>query len=329
MKLFDKMKEIWNKITGKETKSLPDISIEDKQEDTIRTASSFKDEIAFDQNDVLDPRVCRGDKFITNILKSLNANDKILENPVAMREIEKVFTKITEKHDINMNEPTADEIDEVVKAIKESEKKYIEKNPQYEQYAIGIDEKTGEITLYDKPGHVAGSTNDGPYSERKTKFSIEQDKLNKDSWTYKESNAEGAFYNHSMEEFDKDGFDLKKEIVSYNPEAYYSGKQAEEYYDEGYYIDTYTETRNKENPMIASNNQGYYIMDPKNINRFGFSAIGEKDGQTSSLRFDTLEEAKESFNKNEDELKSQIPSSLKNAGIMQDLFDGNEHSIDE
>lgn len=77
MNIFEKIKKIFKSFGNKQ--QLLEGPKEMQEESKVK--SKFNEEIKFDPNDLLDPRVCQGDKLIPNILKSLGANEQIVNNP--------------------------------------------------------------------------------------------------------------------------------------------------------------------------------------------------------------------------------------------------------
>lgn len=51
----------------------------------------YKSSLKFDPNNLLDPKVCRGDRFIPNMLISLGANPKLATNPIVLEHIKPMF----------------------------------------------------------------------------------------------------------------------------------------------------------------------------------------------------------------------------------------------
>lgn len=123
--------------------------------------NDFLGELKFDPNDLLDPRVCKGNDLVPNILRTLGANEDVVKNPLLISEIGVQIHGIASQSGIsipnNYVQPTRETINAIVEAIKangiltiqEIENKYARLgSKEHKRYCgISIDEETGAVTL--------------------------------------------------------------------------------------------------------------------------------------------------------------------------------------
>lgn len=67
-------------------------------------SNDYKNSLKFNPNNLLDPRVCRGDKFIPNMLISLGANPKLANNQIVIAHIKPMFFQMLPLNYITMLE---------------------------------------------------------------------------------------------------------------------------------------------------------------------------------------------------------------------------------
>lgn len=165
MSIFEKVKKILRALRGNEQKLLKSQEKPkgSKPNNTSPRQKTMKDRIRFDLKNLLDPRVCRGDNFVPNILKSLGANEDVIKNPYAIEEISFIFQEIANQSGTEMpkhdEKPTKETIKAIVEAVKTNgiltsqdivnryDKLKAKTRKRY--YGISIDQETGEVTLQD------------------------------------------------------------------------------------------------------------------------------------------------------------------------------------
>ena len=140
MNIFEKIKQIYRNFSKKQKlieapkEKVEEIDgVENIGGNTTTVESlektTFRDELRFDPEDLLDPRVCQGDDVIPNILKTLGVNETILNNAIMMGELRQHCGKILSQHGIvdfkfgigqynKYKEFTREQIDAMVRIIK-------------------------------------------------------------------------------------------------------------------------------------------------------------------------------------------------------------------
>lgn len=344
---------------GKEDKrAMESMNIEVEENDTNIEKSApindFREELKFDPNNILDPRVCKGKNLVPNILKSLGANEQILENPVAIKNIEEVFNKIIEKNNIELKngEPSKEQIDRIREII--SKGKFTERDPENQQSAILIDSETGFITLKDNYKVKEGPLQKHTANNADTiEYSISDDGvLKSDRKTYSRSlQGNDSIYTDVEQTFNKDGFELSRKVSSLDWLDYYK-KESEEKNNAEL---VYKYERDKENPLIArcssaEKGQRFIVMSTSKglfnnvIKSFGFHDIYDaRDGKLESVEtvtdgaklemaeFETKEEAEEYYKVNEAKFKERLSKdkSVNNADILKNILDERENELEQ
>lgn len=164
MSIFEKIKQFFKSIGNKQKllespkeirEELSDMASSSKKE------SKFREDIKFDPKDLLDPRVCQGDNFVPNILRTLGANEDVINNPQLISEIETQFFGIVPQNGLEMpnrfEQPTREQIEAIVESIKSNKpltqeerhrRAYVHSPKKSEVYhGLSIDPETGSVTI--------------------------------------------------------------------------------------------------------------------------------------------------------------------------------------
>ena len=234
MSIFDRIKNFFKNI-GNKQKLLE--SANEKSDDSINVGSyseeksDFEKYVVFNPKDLLDPRVCRGDNLVPNILKTLGANEDVLKNPKAVDEIEKQFHGITAQAGIEMPnkfaQPTREQIEAIVEAIKtngvlsseQREGKYRNVGRSSEQklnYGLTIDKETGSVTIgtLSTAGSEINFGNDSYYKE--ATFSADGKGNVVSTFSYSKARNDKEMLSHdSRRVYNGDGIEMENESHSY------------------------------------------------------------------------------------------------------------------
>ena len=165
MSIFEKIKQFFKNIGNKQKLLECPKEIREEMSDMVsshKKESKFLEDIKFDPKDLLDPRVCQGDNFVPNILRTLGANEDVIKNPQAIDAIEKQFRGIARQSGLKMpnrfEQPTREQVEAIVEAVKsnmvlsseERNEKYRTrslKTPLKVYNGLSIDKETGSVTI--------------------------------------------------------------------------------------------------------------------------------------------------------------------------------------
>lgn len=165
MSIFEKIKQFFKNIGNKQKLLESPKEIREEMSDMVsshKKESKFLEDIKFDPKDLLDPRVCQGDNFVPNILRTLGANEDVIKNPQAIDAIEDQFRGIAKQSGLKMpnrfEQPTREQVEAIVEAVKsnmvlsseERNEKYRTrslKTPFKIYNGLSIDKETGSVTI--------------------------------------------------------------------------------------------------------------------------------------------------------------------------------------
>ncbi len=165
MSIFEKIKQFFKNIGNKQKLLESPKEIREEMSDMVsshKKESKFLEDIKFDPKDLLDPRVCQGDNFVPNILRTLGANEDVIKNPQAIEKIETQFSSIVKQSGLKMpntfEQPTREQVEAIVEAVKsnmvlsskERNEKYRTrslKTPFKIYNGLSIDKETGSVTI--------------------------------------------------------------------------------------------------------------------------------------------------------------------------------------
>lgn len=165
MSIFEKIKQFFKNIGNKQKLLESPKEIREEMGTMVssdKKESKFLEDIKFDPKDLLDPRICQGDNFVPNILRTLGANEDICKNPKAIEAIKLQFFGITNQNGLEMpnhfEQPTREQIDAIVEAVKSSmilskqdrDSAYRSQSlrtPLKIHYGLSIDSETGNVTI--------------------------------------------------------------------------------------------------------------------------------------------------------------------------------------
>lgn len=148
MRLIERIKSFFSK---KEVASLPEESVNEE------LRREFLEQNKVDTKDLLNPKVCRGEKFIENILLTCGVDPDLAKSPIVQAEVQDMFfLKIgADKKliaDIHKNyEISSDIIKKSAKRLKKATKEKVDPNAIMEKYEdrFLVDSKGGIIILGD------------------------------------------------------------------------------------------------------------------------------------------------------------------------------------
>lgn len=236
------------KETGKENVTMKSSNEKD---------SKFLEELKFDPKDLLDPRVCNGKDLVPNILRTLGANEDVINNPQLIEEIGVHFQGIANQSGIEMpnyyEQPTRENINAIVEAVKSNG--ILTSKDIYNKYAnlglkgheiydgISIDQETGDVTLQrlTMSGRESNAF-DGNNMNVKTFSSDGKGKAIADTSFYKiDEDTLSKNLSHTSEIlYNPDGIEMRVEHKSYRQE---NGQDVLEYHS--------VNTRDEQYPFIA------------------------------------------------------------------------------
>lgn len=169
---------------------------------------NFRQSIAFNPNDLLDPRICKGDNFVPNILRALDVNEDICRNPRAIKIIEPIVFCIARQNNLRVpnhfEQLTREQIEAIVNTVKLSSALGRHYGEDSTSYKLDINHETGEIKI--EIVHTEGTYND---YNIKTQFSVDKNQnLVADTLTStkKDTRQERNVYN-------PDGIQIESEIL--------------------------------------------------------------------------------------------------------------------
>lgn len=187
MSIFGKIKQFFKNIGNKQKLLESPKEIREEMSDMVssnKKESEFLEDIKFDPKDLLNPRVCQGDNFVPNILRTLGANEDVIKNPQAIEAIRKQFSGIANQSGLEMpnrfEQPTREQIEAIVETVKsnmvlssdERETEYRKrsiKSPQRLYYGLTIDKETGSVTI--GTFNIAGKETNAAFSSNNYKES--------------------------------------------------------------------------------------------------------------------------------------------------------------
>lgn len=164
MSIFEKIKQFFKNIGNKQKLLESPKEIREEMSDMVssnKKESKFLEDIKFNPKDLLDPRVCNGKDLVPNILRTLGANEDVVNNPQLIEELRVHFQGIANQSGIEMpnyyEQPTRETINAIVEAVKTNG--ILTSQDRYNKYArlglkghevydgISIDQETGAVTL--------------------------------------------------------------------------------------------------------------------------------------------------------------------------------------
>lgn len=299
MNLFDKIKNFFKNI-GKKQQALPEPEMMEEMLGEGGT-NQFREELKFDPENLLDPRVCQGDKLIPNIMLSLGVDKAILENRRALIEIE---TRCKNVLDSKYFRPdyklTASDIEAAVKRVKEKS---------------GIEIDKYGATLSFSEFHEEYNPNERTTIGRKTNTTISslddelkggRDIVIRTSLYKVKQGNEGRRLDLLAETkniYSREGIALEEQRKEYNGEIVTKNKM----------VKSTTIKRDRLNPAIAqeevigedgTTKTGYYAIDTERIERLNRAVEVDENGDRRAITFTNRGQISEYYEANKEKIKN-------------------------
>lgn len=325
MNIFDKIKDFFKRLGNKQK------AIESSKEinnETINTVSNtdkykFLEDLKFDPQDLLDPRICKGDNFVPNILKTLGANEDILKNPKAIERIERQFGAIVRQSGLEMpnkhKESTREEIEKITEAIKSNSVIDIEKreseysgrssqDPQKLNYRLSIDKETGSITLgtFNISGKQFNRTDN--YIENTYSPDVTGNVIVNSSYSKITNLNKEVLNSENQTILNSDGIALESETRSYEE---IDGENVLKYHNKS--------TRDEEYPFIEKEEvlkddisfdkelgTNYRLISLKDLSQLGFPEYKFENGKHEQIKFNNKAEIKEYYQENKENIDNAL-----------------------
>lgn len=291
MSIFEKVKQFFKNIGNKQKLLESPKEIREEMSglaNSSRKESKLMEDIKFDPNDLLNPKVCQGDNLIPNILKSLGVNEQIANNPRVQLTLIHQCKKILEQNGVeipnNFENLTRDQIETMKETLGSAgllNEKQINDNEYFGQVSklgrLGDAQYTG-ISIEPETGNVIIQSiikgDDYDYSDEQSfpdyqvikKFSTDEKGYVK--CTYEENVLDKELQNFKYKDnysiVNADGIVMERNTVEYG----YAGKETRENSkDVGNFIKTVdmNQKRDEKYPAIVkttnSNSIKYNVID--------------------------------------------------------------------
>lgn len=325
MSIFEKIKKIFKSFGNKQQLLESPKEMEEESKDK----SKFNEEIKFDPNDLLDPRVCQGDNLIPNILKSLGASEQIANNPSIQIVLRHHCKKILEQNGIEISNNFENLTREQIETMKETlesasllNEKQINDNEYFGQVSKlrkgGIAEYTG-ISIEPETGNVIiQNLTKGDYSFREYPDNSMLVKISTDEKGYVKCNCEENVldeelqnfkYNDSYSIVNADGIVMERNIVEYEYTDEVTGENPKDMGNLKKTVEI-NKKRDEKYPAIVkiTDDKGihYEAINPKDMSELN-QRIGPKfgtdhEGRTRLLRFENYEDVEKYCEEYRDEI---------------------------
>lgn len=238
MSVFEKIKQLFKNIGNKQKLLESPKEIREEMSDMVssnKKESKFLEDIKFDSKDLLDPRVCNGKDLVPNILRTLGADEDVVNNPHIINELRPHVRAIARQSGIEMpgyyEQTTRDDINAIVEAVKANGIVTTSRERAYKHpglygsktyRGISIDQETGAVTIQDLnlSGKHANTVHKN-YSHEKTFISDGKGNVVNNLLIYDiDLHGEGKAILNSTNEslYNSDGIIMKTEGKTYEQE---------------------------------------------------------------------------------------------------------------
>ena len=331
MSIFEKIKQFFKNIGNKQKLLETPKEIREEMSDVVssnKKESEFLEDIKFNLKDLLDPRVCNGKDLVPNILRTLGANEDVVNNPQLIEELRVHFQGIANQSGIEMpnyyEQPTRDTINAIVEAVKTNgivttSQERNNKHPGLKGHkvydGISIDQKTGAVTIQRlvMSGREANVLH-GNYMHEETFAPDGKGNAVANSFSYDiDSDGYGKAILTGTSEvlYNPDGIAMKLESKSYKQE---DGQDILQYHA--------VNTRDEQYPFIAQqetivNDFGhgspvgteYIAIEMKDLSQLGFPEYQkDENGRTTTtpITFDDREQISKYYQDNKEAIDNAL-----------------------
>lgn len=327
MNIFEKIKQFFKKIVGNKPKMLEtqnEITNDSHDNTEYRSIrDKFLEDIKFDNNDLLDPRVCRGEKFVPNILKTLGVNEDIINNKEALHNINIQFHGIADQNGLEMpnyfEEPKRELIDAILEAVKSSKimssderiaeyNKLGNSSPLQIYYSLEVDKETGSVTMGNFDIDKKNSISNNSYKENKYIPDGKGNIILEGSYRKIKDNYMDFLEYTSKTLINRDGIAMEAENCLYKQK---NGESELAYHrkakrDEDYPFATQEEILVDHITPNAELGQQYMVLDMKDLPGIGASEY-DKDTHKPVI-FNDKKQLAEYYKENEEKIKESLLS---------------------
>lgn len=338
MSVFEKIKQLFKNIGNKQKLLESPKEIREEMSDMVssnKKESKFLEDIKFDSKDLLDPRVCNGKDLVPNILRTLGADEDVVNNPHIINELRPHVRAIARQSGIEMpgyyEQTTRDDINAIVEAVKANGIVTTSRERAYKHpglygsktyRGISIDQETGAVTIQDLnlSGKHANTVHKN-YSHEKTFISDGKGNVVNNLLIYDiDLHGEGKAILNSTNEslYNSDGIIMKTEGKTYEQE---DGQDVLKYH--------YVLTRDKQYPFISQeetivNNTGhgspvgteYGVIKMEFLDVLGNIEFQEdENGKITPIRFDDRAQISKYYQENKEIIDNALMQGT-NSGLF-------------